>query len=296
MPDCIYSAWKNRSLLTKPDKLFVVWAIVVVLFFSVSKSTLPGYILTVTVALGILFARLFSMALNNSASQYFAIIRHGVILLAFFSILGSGLVALSWYDPNFLIEYFPRAKALQFENYLSFLPCIFYSFLAVAFFSVISLHLNSTHLIFTSFISVALLLMTVNFSSLVRLSEILSTKALAEKLPVDLPVNTQLACLECLPNGLPFYTKRLITVLTTEGEEFTSNYVKFSLRSSKPWPTGIVPVALAQNWLENQRYPVYLMARSDKLVQLEAIAKHNGLTVTALGLNYRAVFFPVKFK
>ena len=40
----------------------MVWAVVVVIFFSLSKSKLPGYILSATVACGILVARIFDEA------------------------------------------------------------------------------------------------------------------------------------------------------------------------------------------------------------------------------------------
>jgi len=43
----------GKKRWSRADRLLVVWAIVVVLFFSVSQSKLPGYILTAVVALGI---------------------------------------------------------------------------------------------------------------------------------------------------------------------------------------------------------------------------------------------------
>ena len=67
LPESIVAAWQERKRWSRADRLFVVWAIVVVLFFSVSQSKLPGYILTAVVALGILTARVFAMALNNNS-------------------------------------------------------------------------------------------------------------------------------------------------------------------------------------------------------------------------------------
>jgi len=51
LPEAIVVAWQERKRWSRADRLLVVWAIVVVLFFSVSQSKLPGYILTAVVAL-----------------------------------------------------------------------------------------------------------------------------------------------------------------------------------------------------------------------------------------------------
>lgn len=294
LPESIYSAWKNRLQLSKPDKLLIVWAIVVVLFFSVSKSKLPGYILTVTVALGILSARLFAGSLTDSSSEFFGILRRGTVFLTLICLLLGGITMALSLLPDLITDYLPSTKVQKIAAYLPFLPRLSYSFLAVAFLGMVSVFLKNTCLFFSSFISVSLLLLTVNFSVLADFSNNRSAKALVAQLPVDLPANAQLACLECLPNGLPFYSNRLITVLTKEGKEFTSNYIEFRLRTVKPWPPGIVPVEQAGKWLENQQQPVYLLANSSKLAMLEGIAKQRGLTVSALGFDYWAVLIPVK--
>ena len=49
--------------MNSADRLCLVWSVVVLVFFSLSQSKLPGYILSVTVACGILLARLFDAAL-----------------------------------------------------------------------------------------------------------------------------------------------------------------------------------------------------------------------------------------
>lgn len=294
LPESIYSVWKNRAQLTKPDKLFIVWAIVLVLFFSVSKSKLPGYILTVTVALGILSARLFAESLSNPAGEFFGILRRSTLFLAVCCLLLGGLTMALSLMPGLVTDHLPAAKVQKFAPYLPFLPRFSYSFLAVALLGMASVFLKNARLFFTSFISVAVLLLTVNFSVLADFSNSRSAKVLAAQIPTDLPADAQLACLECLPNGLPFYSKRLMTVLSSQGKEFTSNYVEFRLRTVKPWPAGIVPVAETDLWLAKQSRPVYLLANSSKLAMLESIAKQRGLTVSALGFDYWAVLIPVK--
>jgi len=52
LPEAVVAAWKNKKFMSSADRLCVIWAVVVVIFFSLSKSKLPGYILTATVACG----------------------------------------------------------------------------------------------------------------------------------------------------------------------------------------------------------------------------------------------------
>ena len=60
----------ERKRWSRADRLLIVWAIVVVCFYlSISQSKLPGYILTAVMALGILTARVFAMALDNGAGR-----------------------------------------------------------------------------------------------------------------------------------------------------------------------------------------------------------------------------------
>lgn len=292
LPESIYSTWQNREHLSRPDRLFVVWAIAVVVFFSISKSKLPGYILTVAVALGILCARVFAEALANFNSKAVVIIRHSTMMLLLACLLISLLLATVSVAPNLITDRLKPDKIRQFQFFLPYLQTLSLSFLSTAGLCVASQWLRNSRFVFATFMSIPLLLMTVNFDLLAQYAESRSMRNLAEKLPDDLPATTQLACIECLPKGLPFYSKRLITVLSKEGKEFTSNYVEFTLRSGKDWPDGIVPIAQLEDWLEKRKHPVYLLANSNKLALLDNIAKQYGLEVSALGSDYWAIFLP----
>jgi hypothetical protein len=134
--------------------------------------------------------------------------------------------------------------------------------------------------------------MTVNFHLLDLYAQTRSSRGLAENIPKTLPSSTELVCLECLPNGLPFYLKRLVTVITRDGNELTSNYVLFTLNSGKPWPEGVVPLTQWHDWLATRTHPVYLLAKKDHLVQLKELALERGVEVAPLGSNYWAVLLP----
>jgi hypothetical protein len=96
-----------------------------------------------------------------------------------------------------------------------------------------------------------------------------------------------------LPHGLPFYLKRLITVVTSNGKELTSNYVSFTLNSDKPWPEGVMPLSQVRQWIANRTHPIYLITNNDHIAQLKNIALEQGIEVVNLDSNYWAALFPI---
>ncbi|HEY8158061.1 MAG TPA: glycosyltransferase family 39 protein [Methylobacter sp.] len=291
LPESIVSACRRRKLWSRTDRLFVIWAIVVVLFFSISQSKLPGYILTAMVALGVLTARVFAMAMNKSAGRAARIIWHGTMPLLLLSSIAALFVGATAFDPEIL----KSRVTFKHEVFDLFIPTLLpmaISFGIVALLSILALWTRNTRLIFAAFISIPLLLVAVNFDTLVIFSQISSSRSLAEDIPTTLPPTTELACLECLPNGLPFYLKRLVTVLTNTGNELTSNYVVFTLNSDKPWPEGVVPLTQWHDWLAARTHPVYLLANAGQLTLLREIARERGVDVVALDSNYSAALLP----
>ena len=291
LPESIIAAWQQRKRWSRADRLFVVWAIVVVLFFSVSQSKLPGYILTAVMALGILTARVFAAALNNKNGRAARILRHGTIPLLLLSAIAALVLGFIAVNPDILKSRFTSSNEL-FGLYLPTLLPLALSFGIVALLSTIALWTWNTRLIFAAFISFPVLLLTVNFDVLSIYAQTRSSRNLAENIPTTLPLATELVCMECLPNGLPFYLKQLVTVLSTAGDELTSNYVIFSLHSGKPWPEGIVPIAQWHDWLSTRTHPVYLIADKSLLTVLKSIAENRGVDVEDLGSNYWAVLLP----
>ena len=291
LPESIVAAWQNRKSWSRADRLFVVWAIVVVLFFSISQSKLPGYILTAVLALGILTARVFAMALTNSAGRAARIVWHGTIPLLLLSIVAALLLGMISVNPEWLESRLP----FKHESFDPFIPEIMPMALSlgiVALLSIGALWTRNTRLMFAAFISFPLLLLTVNFDALSHFAEIRSARSLAIKISTTLSPDVELVCLECLPNGLPFYLKRLVTVLSRDGHELTSNYIVFTLNSGKPWPEGIVPLAQAHQWLASRTHPVYLLADKGNLTGLQSIALERGVKVEDIGTKYSAVLLP----
>jgi hypothetical protein len=90
------------------------------------------------------------------------------------------------------------------------------------------------------------------------------------------PANARVACLECLPHGISFYLRRSVTVFSNDGEEFSSNYLLFKLKTGSPWPSSLVPLANRDVWLDHQIEPVALIARAKSKSALEEIAANAG--------------------
>jgi 4-amino-4-deoxy-L-arabinose transferase-like glycosyltransferase len=291
LPESVVIAWRNRKDWSRADRLFIIWAIVVVLFFSVSQSKLPGYILTGVMALGVLTARIFALALQNTTGREAKIVWHATIPLLLLSIIAAVLLVIISFNPELL----KSRLSLKPELFDLFMPTILpvaLSFGVVAVLSVYALWKQNTKLIFAAFISFPVLLMTVNFDVLSLYAESRSARTLAKSIPTTLSTDTELVCMECLPNGLPFYLKRLVTVLSNTGNELTSNYVIFTLNSGKPWPEGIVPVTQSKNWLATRKHPIYLIADKNHLSMLQSIAAERGVEVNDLDSKYSAVLIP----
>jgi 4-amino-4-deoxy-L-arabinose transferase-like glycosyltransferase len=291
LPESIIVAWQKRKRWSRADRLFIVWAVTVVLFFSVSQSKLPGYILTAVLALGVLTARVFALALVKSSVRAARIVLHGTIPLLLLSTSAALLISLVAFDPELLAGKF-QFKDGVFKLLIPGLPALSITFGIVALLAALALRTRNTRLVFAAFISFPILFLSVNFDLLTLLAQIRSSHSLAQQIPATLPPSVELACMECLPNGLPFYLKRLVTVLSIDGRELTSNYVEFTLNSGKPWPEGIVPVKEMAQWLATRNHPVYLLAKQDYLTVLKTIAKQYGVEVTELGFNYWAALLP----
>ena len=116
-------------------------------------------------------------------------------------------------------------------------------------------------------------------------------RAVAEALG-NLPPGTELACLNCYPNGLPFYLGRTATLISRNGNELTSNYVIYALKHETNWPPQIVPVTNFDNWISAQKQPVYLMVRQSDTNILETLAAARGATVQTLPHGYWGAQLP----
>jgi len=269
LPEAVARTWRNRSKLVPADRLFIVWSIVVVLFFSISKSKLPHYILTVSVALGALTARLFVAALQNRNGEAARLIYRGLLFLTFFSVALAAFLSLELFHPGAYARLGIRGSEFK-RLTLLFIPSAGV-LLSIAVMAALAFWQRDIRIAFATFLLLPVLLLTADFGGLLHYSEASSSRQIAHGIP-SLPPNTDVVCFQCFPCGLPYYLTRNVTLVSKDGSELTSNYVTFTLKKTTDWPQTIIPLENWDHWLTSRDQPFYLVA--DR-------AEHNALVALA---------------
>ena len=113
-----------------------------------------------------------------------------------------------------------------------------------------------------------------------------SARTLATAIPA-LEASTALVCYLCFPNGLPFYLKRPIHVVSyRDGRELESNYVRFKLENAPEWPEPMIREGLFREWLAARSEPVYLLTRTRDVDHLRDILGRPELDFIPLAADY----------
>lgn len=272
LPEAGVAAWKRKAAMSSADRLCLVWAVVVVVFFSLSKSKLPGYILTATVASGILVARLFERAMANPAGKAARIVGRAAVTLAVLCLVVAA--AAMFLSPRMGSLARPlglsAAEAEELGRHFMTLVILLLVFAALG---LLARFRRDAGLAFVCFALFPLLLFTTNLGAIAVIFNGKSARLMAQKIPA-LPPETRLAFLECFPSGLPFYLNRTATLFTKDGSEITSasNYILFRLKNDPAWPANLVPVANFDQWISQRTQPVYLVAREKNRPRLAALA------------------------
>jgi 4-amino-4-deoxy-L-arabinose transferase-like glycosyltransferase len=280
LPESAVAAWRARARWTSADRLLMTWVLAAVVFFSISQSKLPGYVLTAVVALGVLVARVLDLAVAHADGRARRLVVRGVIAFAVIAALGAALLALGSTVPGG----FPALLHLRGGDVQRLAPAggsLLWTLMLLAAAAAVAAWRRDPRLASAAFALPPLLLLTIAFGGARAYADQSSARRLAQRLPA-LPLKAEVACLQCLPNGLPFYLRRTVTVVTRDGSETTSNYVVFMLKRVTPWPDQVVPIASLGSWLADRRVPVYLLADANGRTRLDSIAAPRSATVTQL--------------
>ena len=290
LPEATVAAWRGRWAKHRADRLCIVWAVLVVVFFSISQSKLPGYILSVTVASGLLVARLLDAALADPAGRASRIVSRATVVFGGLCLLLAVVAVVG-------APYIPAlAKPLRIpvEDAAQLARCAAPMIASLAAFGGCALLARLRRNTAMSFLCLALfapLFVNVNLGVFDVIFSAKTARYLARELPA-LPPGTELACLECFPNGLPFYLGRTATLITQDGGELTSNYILFGLAKKSPWPNNLVPLAQFESWLAARKTPVYLIVRREDRAKLESVAAARGVPVKKLPGEYLGALLP----
>jgi 4-amino-4-deoxy-L-arabinose transferase-like glycosyltransferase len=292
LPEAGMAAWKNKKLMSSADRLCLVWAVVVVIFFSLSKSKLPGYILTATAASGILVARFFQQAMADPGGKTSRTVGRAAITLAILCFL----VAIAAVILSTRLESLAKPLGLSIADAQELGRHFIAPIILLSVFAVLGLLVRfrrDTGLCFAVFAIFPLLLFTLNFGAIEVIFDIKSARQLAQQIP-PLPPETRLAFFRCFPSGLPFYLNRTATLITKDGSELTSssNYILFRLKNDPAWPANLVPVTNFDQWISRRTQPVYLLAHTNARVQLENVAGIQKTNIQQLTPLYIGILLP----
>jgi hypothetical protein len=291
LPEAGLAMWRERWAKNRADRLCLIWAVVVVVFFSISQSKLPGYILSVTVASGILMARLFDAALANPDGRAARLVGRATVAFAIMCLLLAVSVMMGRPHTQLLAKplCIPVADAEQLGPVAAPLAVVLTAF---GVFGWVARYRRSPSL---CFLCLALFVPLAANAGMGVIDVIFAAKSgwpVASRLSA-VPAGTELSCLECFPNGLPFYLRCNVTLISRDGNELTSNYIIHGLNKDPQWPKQIVPLADFDAWLASRKTPVYLIVREVNRSKLETIAADRGATVQPLSSGYFGAQLPV---
>jgi len=290
LPEASLATWKERWARNSADRLCLLWSVLVIVFFSVSQSKLPGYILSVAVACGILVARLFDSAWSVPDGRAARLVRRAITAFALVCLLvavalGVGSSHLSVFARPLRI---PASEAARFGQGALGVALLLTGF---GVFGLIARYRRSVSMGFLCLALFPPLCVHANVNALDVIFDAKSNRQLARQLS-NLPAETELACLQCFPNGLPFYLNRTATLISRNGGELTSNYIISCLEKEPRWPQQIVPVAELDDWLASRTKSVYLIVRQSDRSRLQVIATARNSIVQPLAPGYLGAHLP----
>ena len=290
LPESAVAAWRARARLGRAERLLLVWALAVPLFFSLSQSKLPGYVLSAVVALGILVARVLDLAFARPGGRAHRAVTHGAWALALLAAGAAGAAALGAAGSGGAAAWL-RAGGTEAARLQPALAPLAASLAAVAVLATLAGWRRDVRVACVAFAAPPVLLLTMAFGGARAYAEADSARGLARGMPALAP-GVDVACLECLPNGLPFYLGRTITLITRDGSETTSNYAVFFLRRTSTWPPQVVRLRDRDAWLAHREQPVFLMADRRDHDALDSLAAAASAPVTSPAPGWWAALLP----
>ena len=209
------ASWKK---LRKPDPAVVFWLLALVipfLFFSLSQSKRPQYVLPLMVPIALLLARVWEDARTRVAA---------VVLTCF----GALLVAGSFFAHRTKLK--PEMMAVADETALA-MGAVF------AIGGLIALFARRRELVLIGLTLPAFALPLVSTPMLHAVAERRSAKSFVAELTPHLTPETQIIGVEAFTGSMMFYLQRPITVVTKDATELTSNYLirRYDRFTSNPY-------------------------------------------------------------
>ncbi len=270
LKDALRNAWRQRRV-QREVWFLVLWAALVLAFFSISKSKLMPYILPVLPPLALLLGRYLAQVWERPV----AFVRHRLfwLLLAVAGALGLALVLI----PIYLAGH-PKATVAT-ELLGPHLYLMAASLMLAGVVPFVFSRLGDARRTITSLLAMSALLLVVFEVSLPRLDLNRSVKSLALELKPRLRLGDEVIAYHEYYQDLPVYLERRITVAGWKGElefgtqvEDTSAWMIDDLAFAQRLRGGTVYIVTDQSNYETLRQdsalPLFLLARSGRNVLL----------------------------
>lgn len=269
-----YTVRRQHRGLNPLNRLLFLWCLVVIGFFSLSQSKLPGYILSVSVPFGILAGQVLDRALVDPRSRSHAVLRAaGWTLLGLVVLL---MVAVLIAAPQTGILSSPlRVKKFDASEFAVFVPQLLTLLTVVGGVLVVGLTRRWVAGYIAGFALLPVLLVLLGGGIFHRVFDQKSAQVVVAGMH-RLDPETTLVFYQCFPNGLPFYLRRTGILITKDGDELTSNYALYKLRRESPWPPQVVPLNQAEEWMERRQGDAYVMTHEGHRSWLDGLARRSG--------------------
>lgn len=263
LPWSIVAVFSWRSLKKRGDLFLLLWLLVPFVFFSISQSKRPQYILPLMPAIALMLARIWDEARTRAAGIVIALF--GALLLA---------------APLFLhrTKMKPEIAAVADETALG---------LGIAFV------LGGLVAIFTQRRDLILIALTLPVIALPLLADPLlralgerrSTKSMVVEMRPFLDPGTEIVGVEAYAGSLSFYLQQPITIVSEDGSELTSNYIlrRFDRYSTNP-ASPLKPLPYFDRTLTDDAPRVYVLRIGDK--QRRALLEARGWRLVADGARH----------
>lgn len=239
--------WKELGQETHKALLFLlVWAGVIFVFFTISRSKLPAYFLPASVPLGILMAQVWAGVGAEEEGR-----RPDWLTAGFAALIGLGLlvaVAPQMFPFAAITTRLGEKLAPAFVTLLR--PSILYSGLILVALGIVgrnlAARLRGKALAMATFTLLALTAPSLVVRWWVPLKVYAassSSRQLAQTILKSPEKDLPLYGYYCFRTSLGFYLRRPVGLLTTDGGEMTSNYVSSRLRTRglQAWRTDLRP-------------------------------------------------------
>jgi 4-amino-4-deoxy-L-arabinose transferase-like glycosyltransferase len=244
LPWSIVGLFSWRAFKRRDDALLflLLWLIVPFVFFSISQSKRPQYILPLMPAVALLVARIWAEARTRAAA---------IVTLS----LGAVLLVAPLYFHRTKMK--PEIAGVADETAIA---------LGIAFLlgGLVALFAKRRELVLVALTIPVIALPAASDTLLRAIGERRSAKSFVAELERHLTPRTEVIGVEAFTGSMAFYLRRPITIVSEDGSELTSNYIlrRYSRYVSNP-ASPLKPPAYFERSLAGSSPRVYVLRDND---------------------------------